>query len=310
MSSPHEVRAFAPGTVANLGPGFDLLGLAVEGTGDTVVARRVDGDGVRIATITGDGGRLPRESDRNTAAIAAAEVLRRTGVRAGVELEVHKGMPIGSGLGSSAASAAAAAFATNALLGSPLRRAELVPGCIEAEAAVAGRHADNVAPAILGGLVLVRSLEPLSLLRLPVPAELGVVVVTPRFEVSTRAAREALPADVPMGAMVRNGARLATLVSACYSGDVALLAECLFDEVVTPARAALTPGSDDVMDAALGAGALGASMSGSGPSIFALVHHPARGPAVRDAMIAAFGRAGLEATGLVSRADAPGARLL
>lgn len=305
-----EVRVFAPGTVANLGPGFDLLGLAVEGRGDTVVARRTPAEGVRVAVITGDDGRLPLQEDRNTAAIAAREVLRRTAGTGGVELEVHKGMPIGSGLGSSAASAAAAAFAVNTLLGSPLRRTELVPACVEAEAAVAGRHADNVAPAILGGLVLVRSLSPLKLLRLPVPEDLTVIVVTPAFEVSTRAAREALPAEIPIGAMVRNGARLATLVSACYSGDVALLAECLFDEVVTPARAALTPGSDAVMDAALGAGALGASMSGSGPSIFALAHHPARGEAIRAAMVRAFEDAGLAATGLVSRADAPGARLV
>ena len=147
MASPvgDEVRAFAPATVANLGPGFDVLGLALVGPGDTVTARRVDGQGVRLVSVSGAD--LPLDPERNTASVAAAATLRKAGVDVGVEIELEKGLPIGSGMGSSAASAAAAALATNLLLGGPLRKRELIGPCVEAEGVVAGRHADNVAPA-------------------------------------------------------------------------------------------------------------------------------------------------------------------
>ena len=195
MRGGEEVRVFAPASVSNLGSGFDILGLAVCGPGDTVTARRVPGLGVRVASVEGDAGILPRDGT-NTAAVAAAATLRRAGVEIGVELELVKGMPVGTGLGSSAASAAAAALAVNLLVGSPLRKEELVGPCVEAEAMVSGRHADNVAPALLGGLILVRSIDPVDLLRLPVPPGLVVVVVTPDFSLSTRVARDALPEQI------------------------------------------------------------------------------------------------------------------
>lgn len=311
--NPHEVgarvvRAFAPATVANLGSGFDVLGLALLEPGDTVEARLVPRSGVRIAAIHGDGGRLPAAPDRNTAAIAATLTLARAGIEAGVELTLEKGLPLGSGLGSSGASAAAAAFAVNLLVGSPLRRAELIGPCVEAEAAVAGRHADNVAPAILGGLVLVRSLEPLDIVRLPVPEGLTMVVVTPAFEVNTRDARAALPAQVPLADFVRSTANLAAFTSACYSGDLALLARAMEDHVVTSARAELIPGCREVIAAALAAGALGSSISGSGPSMFALCRSARGAAACGDAMRAAFARAELDSTLIVSPADCPGVR--
>lgn len=301
------VRVFAPGTIANLGPGFDVLGLAIRGIGDTVEARRVDGTDVRIIAMHGDGGRLPLDVARNTAGIAATETLRRAGVTAGIELEVFKGMPIGSGLGSSAASAAAAAVAVNQLLGNPLRREDLVACCVEAEAAVAGRHADNVAPALLGGLVMVQGVDELALQRLPVPPALRIAVVTPDFELSTRLAREALPTQIPLSAMVTNAWRIATFVSACYSGDLAALASCVRDDVVTPARAALIPGAEAAMEAARRSGALASSISGSGPSIFALCHSDRSAHRAAEAMVAAFGAAGLAARAIVSPADCPGA---
>jgi homoserine kinase len=307
---PAGVTAFAPATVANLGPGFDILGLALAAPGDTVIARPARRRGVRIVSIEGDGGSLSADAARNTAGIAATLTLERAGVDAGVELELKKGLPIGSGLGSSAASAAAAAFAVNVLVGSPLRRAELVGPCLEAEAAVAGRHADNVAPALLGGLVLIRSLEPLDIVRVPVPPGLAVAVVTPRHVVDTRSARAALPREVPLEKMVRNTANAAALTSACFSGDLALLARSLEDDVVTPARAHLIPGCAEVIAAALAAGALGSSISGSGPSIFALCHSERIAAEAARAMGEAFRRAGLESSTLHSPADCPGAREL
>lgn len=290
-----RTRAFGPATVANLAAGFDVLGLAVEGLGDVVEAVRVPEPGVRIDAITGDGGRLPLEAALNTAGVAATEVLRAAGAGIGVALTVHKGLPLGSGLGSSAASAVAAAVATNALLGGPLSPEELVPPCVEAEAVVAGRHADNVAPALLGGLVLVRSVEPLDLVRLPVPTGLHLVVATPAMSLPTREARAVLPATVPLATLVSATANLGALIAACHQGDLELLGRSLVDEVAGPARYPLIPGSARAIDAARRAGALGAGISGAGPTLFALCRPP-DATAVSAALLDAFAAAGLRAT--------------
>lgn len=308
------VVATAPPTVANLGPGFDVLGLALEGPGDVVRACRIPGDEVRILRVEGPEGtdwsdRVPLDATQNTAGVAAIHTLRAAGIRAGIGLELRKGLPIGSGLGSSAASAAAAAFAVNQLVGSPLRKAALIAPCVEAEAVVSGRHADNVAPAILGGLVLVRSVDPVDVVRLPIPHGLTMVVVTPAMELATADARAVLPATVPLSVMVRNAAQIASLVSACHSGDMSLLGRCIVDPVVTPARAALIPGASAAMAAALDAGALGSSISGAGPSVFALCRSPNSARAARAAMVAAFEQAGGGAPVVrISPADCPGVR--
>jgi len=303
-----EVSAQAPATVANLGPGFDVLGLVLGGPGDVVRARRSGKPGVRLVEVTGDGGRLPTTAEENTAGVAAIETLKAAGVETGIELALHKRLPLCSGLGSSASSAAAAAYATNLLIGSPLRKAELVGPCIEAEAAVSGRHADNVAPAILGGLVLVRGIDPVDLVRLPVPPGLTLVVASPDFELPTRQARAVLPEEVTLQTMVRQSARLASMVSALHTNDMALLGRCLVDEVVTPRRAALVPGAAEAMQAALGAGALGSSLSGSGPSVFALCRSPRSAQVAAEVMRAAFDDHGLESKVRISPADGPGVR--
>ncbi|MCO4745496.1 MAG: homoserine kinase [Proteobacteria bacterium] len=303
-----SVAAFAPATVANLAAGFDVLGLALSGVGDTVIARSCDRPGVHITRIDGDGGVLPTEASRNTAGIAAIATLRRAGVEMGVELELKKGLPIGSGLGSSAASAAAAAMAVNLLVGSPLRKTELIEPCLEAEEHVSGRHADNLAPALLGGLVLVRSVDPMDFVRLPIPEDLVLAVVSPDFVLETRKAREVLPSEVPLSAMIRNSANLGSLVAACFSGDLSLLGRSITDEVVTPARAALIPGCADVIASALEAGALGASISGAGPAVFAICRSPRSAREVGQAMQAAYAAAGLESVLHLSPATAPGAR--
>jgi len=308
VSASIEITAFAPATVANLGPGLDVLGLALYAPGDRVTARHTQGPGVTIEKVTGDGGTLSLDPTTNTAGVAAAATLAKAGIATGVSLTLEKGMPIGSGLGSSAASAAAAAYAVNLLIGSPLRKVELVGPCLAAEAAVSGRHADNVAAALLGGLIVVRSLDPLDLVRLPVPEGLVVVVVTPRMELSTRTARAVLPKEVPLASLVRNTANIAAFVSACYSGDLGLLGRSLTDEVATPARAPLIPGCAEVIEAALNAGALGSSISGAGPSIFALCRSKRSAAEVSAAMVEAFGASGLAAHAIASPADCPGAR--
>ena len=300
--------AFAPATVANLGPGFDVIGLAIDGLGDTVTIRASNATGVHIGNITGDNGQLPTDPKKNTAAIAAAETLKAAGVEANIEIELHKGLPLCSGLGSSAASAAAAAYATNQFIGSPLRKVDLIGPCIEAEAAVSGRHADNVAPALLGGLVLVRSTDPPDLVRLPLPDGLTVVVVTPEHELPTKEARAVLPNTIALSTMVHATAQVAGLVSACYSGDLSLLSRSLEDNVVTPARIGLIPGGQEALAAALGAGALGASISGAGPSLFALCRSARSANATASAMQSEFEKKGIPATIQISPANCPGVR--
>jgi homoserine kinase len=304
-----EARAFAPATCANLGVAFDLVGLALAGPGDTVTARFSRGTGVRLGRVAGDGGRLPRDAAANCAGIAAAATLRAAGVDVGVELDLDKATPIAAGLGGSAASAAAAAAAVNFLLGAPLLRGQLLAPCLEAETAVAGRHADNVAAAVLGGLVLVRSLDPLEVVRLPAPPGLLLAVATPDFALPTRRARAVLPRRVTLASRVRAAADVATFVSACYSGDLGLLGRAVReDEEVTAARAALIPGSAAVLAAARAAGALAASISGAGPSLFAFCPSPAVARRAGAAMAAAFRDAGLAASVLISPADCPGVR--
>ena len=305
-----DVRVFAPATVSNIGPGFDVLGLALDTLGDTVTARlrSETPNGISIAAIRGDGGALDVDTTRNTAGVAALATLQHAGVSASIELEIDKGLPIGSGLGSSAASAAAAAAAVNLLIGKPLSTLDLIPPCIEAEAAVAGRHADNVAPALLGGLILARSIDPLDVVRIPVPPGLFVACTTPRIELSTRHARALLPSRVPLQKMVSNGANLAALVSACHAGDLDLLSSCITDEIVGPARAELIPGSHEAMREADNAGAIGSSISGSGPTIMALCTSKAAADHAGNAMATVFQKSGLDSTTHVSPADCPGVR--
>ena len=306
-ASPQSASAFAPASIGNVGVGFDVLGMAIDGPGDTVTATASpDHDEIRITAIYG--AELTSDPAQNTAAIAARATLRAAGVTRGVDLELHKGLPIGSGLGSSAASAAAAALATNLLIGAPLRKSELIEPCLGAEAAVSGRHADNVAASLLGGLTLARSIDPLDVIRLPIPPGLHVVVITPKLELLTRQARQVLPKQVALSELVAAQAALGAFVAACYSNDLSLLARAFRDGVDTNARLPLIPGSRDVIDAALDTGALGASISGAGPSMFALCRSKASAGRVAVAMTEAFTRASLESTIIIAAADARGAR--
>lgn len=270
---------------------------------------------VSISSITGDGGRLSLDASDNCVGIAASATLALLpGVDCGVSLELHKGLPLGSGLGSSAASAAAAAAAVNALFGNRLTAEELVPAGLESEAAVSGRHADNIAPALMGGFVLVRGLDPvLDLQRLACPAADAIwfALVNPRFEAPTAKMRAALRKEVPMRELTANCAAGASLVAAILTGDVPLLGRSLnADVVVEPVRAPLIPGFAQVKRAALEAGAFGAAISGAGPTAVAVVPDPATGERVARAMSEAFLRhGGLETnSSQVVRLDSRGAR--
>jgi len=260
--------AFAPATIGNIGPGFDILGLAVTGLGDRVTATRVDAPGVRID----DAGHpeLPTEASQHTSGIAAQEVLRLAGAESmGLALCVVKGLALSGGQGGSAASAVAGAVAANALLDTPLSPRELMSACLVAEGTVAGRHLDNIAPSLLGGCILVRSTEELDVVQLPTPDGLRVVLVHPHQRMRTVEGRSVVPTTVSRSTAIQQASNVAALVIAFARNDDRLLASSINDLIAEPARAPLLTGFSKAKAAALQAGALGCSISGSGPTAFA-----------------------------------------
>jgi homoserine kinase len=312
-----KAAAFAPGTVSNVGCGFDVLGFALDQPGDLVVAVPREGTGVVILDITGDQGRLPRDPERNTASVAARALLssgRRTdGARAqGVGLIVRKGLPLSSGIGSSGASAVASVLAVNEALGLNAPLEILLRSAMEGERVSAGAvHPDNVAPSLLGGFVLARTVDPPDVVRLPVPSGLACAVLCPALEIETRAARAILPVNVPLAAAVRQWANVGALVAALHANDLDLLGRAMVDHIVEPHRAGLLPGFARIKDAALGAGAIGCNLSGAGPAMFALCRSVESAERVGDVMRAALREHGrLEGQLLVSRVSSAGARIV
>ncbi len=309
--SYEKATAYAPATVANLGPGFDILGLALSAPGDTVTVEWADKQGVTLAGITGDGGALPTEPDKNTACVAAHHVLQAAAPDKGIALTLEKGLPLASGLGSSAASAAAAAVAVNALLGEPFSRVELLPACVEAEAVVSGRHADNVAPALLGGIVLVAGITPGEVFQLPTPPDLHLAVVSPDVAVPTAEARAALPQQVPLATMVHQTAQVGLLIHALYQNDLTLLARAVGgDRVVEPARAHLMPFLAEVQQAARQAGALTTVISGAGPTVCALCASIEAAQRTADALRAFYEQRSIQAAAQVTTVAQNGAQVI
>jgi len=303
-----EVRAYAPGSVGNVGPGLDIMGLAVAGLGDRVTARVNGGHELRVV-VAGES-RIPSDPTRNTAALAARAVLRLCEHTAlGLDLELDKGLPLSGGQGGSAASAVAAAVAVNHLLGRPLGFPALLMASLEAETAVAGRHLDNLAPSLLGSAVLIRSMDPLDYVVLPVPDALRVVLVRPAMELRTAEGRAVLPGQVDRSVALHQAAQVAAMVAALASGDLALLGRAIDDRIAEPARAPLLPGFLEAKAAALEAGALGCSISGSGPTAFALVSDEGAGARVAGAMVRAYGARGFECTQRVAAVDRIGAQV-
>ena len=305
-------RAFGPASVSNLGCGFDVFGLALEGPGDEVVVRATEGSGIVSLTVTGGSGRVPRDPARNSAAVAVQGVLDRLGSADGVEVELRKGIPLASGLGGSAASAVAGAVAADALLGGGLDGTALLECALLGERKGSGAdHADNVAPSLAGGFVLVLPSRPPQLVELPTPAGLTVAVAHPAIEVETLRARTILGDAIPLAAGIRQWGHTAGLVAGLFREDWELIARCLCDAVAEPLRAKLVPGFAKVREAALGEGAVGAGLSGSGPSVFALCRGRTVAERAAAAMAAAFcDEAGLESDTVVSPVNRAGARVL
>tara|TARA_R110001599_G_scaffold335402_11_gene552413 strand:+ start:23050 stop:23994 length:945 start_codon:yes stop_codon:yes gene_type:complete len=266
-----KVTAFAPATVANVSCGFDILGFAIEDLGDKVSVSLSDTPGVRVVKITGDNGKLPYESEKNTCSVAVKAMVDNLGFKGGLEIELYKGLPLGSGMGSSAASAVAALMATNALLGNPYEKKDLLPFGIESERIACGAgHADNISPSLLGGFVLIREYKPLDVIPLHVPRGLYCTLIHPHLELNTSDSRSVLRRNVTLQDATTQSGNIAGLVAGLFQEDMGLISRSLNDVIAEPSRSILIPGYDEVKVGIIPAGALGCGISGSGPTMFVL----------------------------------------
>ncbi len=302
--------AFAPASVGNVAIGFDILGFSIDAIGDRATVRRTAAPGVQISAITGQVPDLPREAGRNTAGRALLAMQQELGLDFGFDLALEKGIPLASGMGGSAASAVAAVVAANALLSQPRPLLELLRYAVQGEAVASGSvHVDNIAPSLYGGLVLTVGIDHPRVKQIPVPAAIRAVIVHPHMFLSTRHARAILKGSVQMADFVWQTANLAGFISGCYTDDIDMLRESFEDVVIEPQRAALIPGFGEVRGAALGAGAIGCSISGAGPTVFAwsLAEHA---DAVCERMVAAFARHGLDSDHWITALAPVGARIL
>ena len=290
-----SVTAFAPASVGNACVGFDVLGFAFPVVGDEVTVEHLGGDGRgRVESVEAAGvPDLPTEPTRNTASVALQALLNAHGARGSFGLRIRKGIPLSAGMGGSAASAVAAVVAANELLGRPYRQDGLLPFALEGEAAASGSyHSDNVAPCLLGGLTTSAPGPDPRVLSLPVPPDILCVLAHPHLEVDTRAARATLAAAVPLGKHTEQSANLAAFITALHRGDTALLRTCMVDILVEPQRAHLVPGFETAKAGAIAAGAIGCSIAGGGPSVFAWVEGDEPAAGVRDALVAGLTRDG------------------
>ena len=305
----NSVKVFSPASIGNIGPGFDVLGLAIDGLGDTVVAREISGNEVVIENIFNADHDISNDPDKNTAGIAAKETLRALGIKNGVGLILTKGMPSGSGLGSSAASAAAGAYAVNKLFNGGLSEDELILAAMKGEAYVSGGYfADNVAPSILGGATLTQSIDPLKVSKLGTIDELILVLIIPNIQILTKDSRDVIPNKIDKRNFITNMANTASITAAFCKNDYALLKDNLIDVIFEPARTKLIPGLADIKSAAVKAGADGCTISGSGPAIFAISNSHQRAKKIKYEMEKEFINHGVECTGFITTPSKVGSR--
>jgi homoserine kinase len=308
-----SVTAFAPATVANVGCGFDIMGFALKGSGDKVtITLQTEKDNEIISMSGPYADLIPSERHKNTAGVAVNAYLIATGnTSARLSIELEKNLPLGSGLGSSAASAVAAVYAVNRLFGNHLTTSELIPFAMEGERIACGSaHADNVAPSLLGGFVLIRSYNPLDVIKVRCPDELYCTVIHPHIELKTSDARRILKRDIPMSDVIKQSANTAAFMIGIIKEDFDLLGRSICDLLAEPKRTQLIPGFEAVKRAALDAGAIGCGISGSGPSIFALCKGELSAGRVAIVIQKTFSEAGLASDAIISSLNSPGASIV
>ena len=310
-SELQAATAFGPATVGNVAVGFDILGFATDSVGDEVRVEQIPERTVRIGEITGVAEDLPRHADENTATVGLVQLVDDKELDYGFEVHLDKGISLGSGMGGSAASAVAAIVAANALLDEPMSREEMLSYALLGESVASGDvHGDNVTPCLYGGLTLTRALDPVDVVEIPVPAEICSVLVHPQHRIDTHEARQVIPRKLPLKAFVKQSANLAGFMAGCFQNDTELIRRSPSDMLIEPHRAPLIPGFGKVRQAALDTGALGCSISGSGPSVFAWCVGRDAASRTREAMVETFEAQDVEALSWVSPVDAPGARII
>ena len=310
MKEREAVTVFAPASVANVGCGFDIMGFALRGFGDNVTVSIAENGEAGILVNSGIYGHLlPDAMERNTAGVSVKAFLAAAGKSdTGIIISLEKNLPLGSGLGSSASSAVAAVLAVNILFGSPFTLHELIPFAMEGERVACGTsHADNVAPSLLGGFVLIRSYNPLDIISVKCPEDLFCTVVHPHIKLNTSDARRILKRDIPMGDVVKQTANSAAFMIGLIREDFELIGRSMSDLLAEPKRTQLIPGFEKVKQAAIGSGAIGCGISGSGPSLFALCRGESDSSVVADAMKSSFSGAGLDSDVIISQLNSPGA---
>jgi homoserine kinase len=305
-----RATAFAPASVGNVAIGFDILGFAIDALGDRVTVTRRAQPGVTIARVHGIAGDLPTDPRRNTAGQALLAMQEALGLPFGFDMEIEKGIPLGSGLGGSAASAVGAVVAANALLPQPCSKLELLKFAMQGEAVASGSlHVDNISPSLFGGLVLTVGIDHPRVKQIPVPPEVRAVIMHPHMFLSTKQARAILKRTVDLSDFVWQTANLAGFISGCYTNDLDMIRASLEDVVIEPQRQALIPGFQDVRRAAMEAGALGCSISGAGPTTFAWARE-STAAAVRDAMRSEFERKSIQLDEWIVAIESAGARVM
>lgn len=304
-----EIKLFCAATIANISCGFDVLGLALDNVGDEMIVRKVPQKGVTITKITGQD--LPLETHKNVAGVAALALLSKVDTDFGFEIEIYKNIKPGSGIGSSAASSAGAVYGINELLGRPFSNHDLIEFAMQGERLASGvAHADNVAPALLGGFTLVRSTAPLDVLKIHTPNELYATVIHPQIEVKTSDAREILRSSVPLKTAIKQWGNIGGLISGLYTEDYDLIGRSLEDYIVEPIRSILIPAFDSVKTESIKSGALGAGISGSGPSIFALSEGSKNASKVATAMKKVYDKVGIAYDVHISKINTEGIKKL
>ena len=305
----NEIKIFSPATVANVSCGFDVLGFCIDTIGDEMVIRKTKEKGIKITKIVGAD--LPFETEKNVASVSALAMYNDAKPDCGFEIEIYKNIKPGSGIGSSSASAAGSVFAINELLGRPYNQTEVTNFAMKGEAVASGcEHADNIAPALFGGFTLVKSTTPLKVLQLPTPKDLFVTIIHPQIEVKTSESRAILPKEIPLQNAITQWSNVGSLVHALHTEDYSLLSESLEDVVVEPYRSQLIPHFNSVKTEVIKAGALGAGISGSGPSIFALSKGKDTAEAVEEAMKKIYKNTDINFNTYVSKINIQGMKIL
>lgn len=305
----NEIKIFCPATIANLSCGFDVLGLCLDNVGDEMIIKKSNVRGIRITKIVGAD--LPLATEKNVAGVAGLALLDAVETKFGFDIEIYKHIKAGSGIGSSAASAAGAVFGINELLARPFTRKELVLFAMQGEKLACGNaHADNVAPALLGGFTLVRSSNPLDIIRIESPSELYATVVHPQIELKTSDARSVLKQTVSLKSAIIQWGNVGGLVAGLYTKDYELIGRSLHDEIIEPLRSVLIPGFDSIKTKAYENGALGSGISGSGPSIFALSKGKETADKIAKAMSAVYDEMKLPYEIHVSKVNPDGMKIL